>query len=49
MIQCHDEMEMKEAKWVKGTDLMMMNVLWAEMEGCKWMVEMMKAHFVHAE
>jgi hypothetical protein len=32
-------MEMKD---VKGTNLMMMNVLWAEMEGWKWMVGMMK-------
>ena len=42
----HDEMEMKEVKW---NDQMMMNELWAEMEGWKWMGGMMKEHFVHAE
>ena len=44
--QYHDEMEIKE---VKGIDMMMMNELWAEMEGWKWMDGMMKGHFVHVE
>lgn len=42
-------MEMKGVKWVKKCDLMETKVIWAEMEGWKWMAEMMKAHFVHAE
>ena len=42
-------MVMMVVKWVKETNLMRMNVMWAEMEEWMWKDEMMEAHFGNTE